>query len=780
VLTVKPQTIDLQQLKNYIRMKKIVFLLMLLCSTLFFTGTHAQVLRVSTSPATISSQIPGYLQITAINTKTIAYTPSVPAASITPIDEDSTFEIDKVYEYADVIAANITMANGNITSTTVGKVWTLRVNIPNALNIGLLFNQFNLSATAEMYVFDEARTVLDSCIKKADFTTSTASIGLMPITGNSIIIYIVELNNFGTFQSAVGSQNIEAGYQPMPGEDDIESGSWDEGSLQMMRVNVNCDPLVQCQQTKMPYARAVALFATNGSQGTGTLINNEANNGRAYFLTAFHIIDKNKNNILDASEIAALASAKFQFQFWRTHCNGSVNKQGIEFTGATIRASSKNTDVVLLELINQPGIGDMVNYAGYNRQSSPPADYNGFVIHHPDGKDMRITSVKKVKHWFWNSNFWTAHYSSGTVAKGSSGSALMNENGQIIGQLRSGWSSCSFTDFGDRYGELSHSWNGANLQTWLSPTQNLQATNLLNLTDIPINGPDIMGCNAPPTQYSTTPNLLDVTYTWSVSTGFQIISGQGTANVVISGLPGNQYAGSGTLTLTLNSPTKGRIRTYTVSKNFTVSTNNISGVYNSQTSLTTPLITEGKAIPKVLVPPTENPTCAAFQTKMTIPPTSTVTWSGSADPGVIWYQSGNDVVCFFSAVNQTASMYIYITNACGSFHASYFFRCVTMNSCGIQPLSTNAQISQIVLSPNPTNNTLQITLSENEINKKIKSQSSITEVRIIDKLGSLVLTQKYPVGNNRVNVNISSLKMDVYTIAIYNGKTWATEKFIKN
>ena len=82
--------------------------------------------------------------------------------------------------------------------------------IPNALNIGLSFSTFNLSSTAQMYIFNEARTVLDSAIIKSKFTYST-SIGIAPFKSNSIIIYIVEPGNFGTLQTAISIQNLEAG-----------------------------------------------------------------------------------------------------------------------------------------------------------------------------------------------------------------------------------------------------------------------------------------------------------------------------------------------------------------------------------------------------------------------------------------------------------------------------------------------------------------------------------------------------------------------------------------
>lgn len=130
-------------------MKKIIFLLLL---SLFSYFSKAQVLRITTSPTAIATQVPGYNEIVRINTKTFPYTPSTPFNSPTPVDEDSTTEDDKLYNYADVIPVSINITDGNITSTSFGKVWTLRINVPNARNVGFVFNQFNLSPTAEMYI----------------------------------------------------------------------------------------------------------------------------------------------------------------------------------------------------------------------------------------------------------------------------------------------------------------------------------------------------------------------------------------------------------------------------------------------------------------------------------------------------------------------------------------------------------------------------------------------------------------------------------------------------
>lgn len=154
--------------------------------------------------------------------------------------------------------------------------------------------------------------MLDSAIKKADFTSS-AIVNISSINGNGIVIFIVEKNNFSTFLSTISISKLIAGYQ-----DIFEVGEILSNPLE--RPSINCDPIVQGQPDKIPLSRTVARMITQISLTkagfcTGTLMNNKANNGRPYYLTAFHCVDINKNNVLEQSEIDALASSVFQFQF---------------------------------------------------------------------------------------------------------------------------------------------------------------------------------------------------------------------------------------------------------------------------------------------------------------------------------------------------------------------------------------------------------------------------------------------------------------------------------
>lgn len=58
-------------------------------------------------------------------------------------------------------------------------------------------------------------------------------------------------------------------------------------------------------------------------------------------------------------------------------------------------------------------------------------------------------------------------------------------------------------------------------------------------------------------------------------------------------------------------------------------------------------------------------------------------------------------------------------------------------------------------------------------------KKDISEIRIIDKSGNIKLKNTYGVGQKNVSLNISTLTPDVYTILVFDGRTWTSEKFIK-
>lgn len=729
-------------------MKKSIFLLLAIASTLVL---KAQVLTQATTPQNIANYIPGYSQVTTVNTVSFPYTPTTPAAAKTPVDGDTTTEDNGVYNYGTIIPTSVPLTSGNYTNTTSGKVWTVRISIPNALNIGLKFSLFKLAPGAEMYIYNDAKTVLKYKIKKADFTVSD-TVTFSPLTGNAVTVYVVEPGNFtATFQSNITIGKVVAGYLNVddvgPAGGTATLSASPEGTMGTM--GVDCIPLVMCSPY-MPSARAVArVFIprnSNFAACSGTLINNENNDGRAYFLTAYHCLDANKNGFLGASEIAALRGAIFQFQFWRTTCNGTINNAFIDFAGATLRASNRVTDVALLELLNPPGIGDGVNYAGWNRQTADPSSTSSFIIHHPRTQDMRFTKTRDVSTFVRGPNYWNAHYSTGVVARGSSGSALFNENTQIVGQLKGGWSSCTFTDFGDNYGKLSVSWGLANLQQWLSPAQNLMSTQNLILSGLEIQGASSIACNGGTGQYSV-PNLQGATYEWVVSANLRITSGLNTPTITVSNVSGGT---TGTITVTIRTPTKGRIRFLTINKSI------------------------GTGAPIVNISYSPNGSCNG----------STQTWSLNAtSPNTVtswqWTKDPSSTGSWYIHYPTSPNTMVDVSGGGGGISVTATSSCGT-NRNGVT-IYSNCPSFAIEASPNPA--TDEVTVTTEESSTMLKAQSNtvknkIYRLEIIDQYGITRKKFSYAAGVTSTRINVSDLISGTYIIHAYNGKAYTHKQIV--
>ena len=103
-------------------------------------------------------------------------------------------------------------------------------------------------------------------------------------------------------------------------------------------------------------------------------------------------------------------------------------------------------------------------------------------IHHPAVAEKRIsfdldpaTTTDVLSATVDNSADYLriATWDHGTTEGGSSGSALFNQNGRIVGQLYGGYAACGNTD-SDWYGRVSSSWEGGGtsstrLKDWLDP-----------------------------------------------------------------------------------------------------------------------------------------------------------------------------------------------------------------------------------------------------------------------------------------------------------------------
>jgi len=733
-------------------MKKTNVLLYLLCLSFF---AEAQYIIQATTPTYLTSRVPAYAQVTSYNTVTINYTPTVPPPPVTPIDDDTTHMFDDVDNFGDVLTTAYSIANGNVTTTSLGKVWTLKISIPNALNVGIHFSPLGLAPGAEMYIFTPDLSVLVDSVVRPLFTDTT-TVAIPSLSSNSVIIYILERGNTGAIKSTIGINQVVAGYEAIPPFG--SNGEIAKGVMPIAAVNsvspfgilgasVDCDPSIQCQPIKIPDGRCVARLVANGKGCTGTLINNERLDGRPYFLTALHCIDKNNDGFIDVNEINGLNFASLVFQYWRAACTGNPTTS-INFSGLTLRTYSRQSDFALLEMQEAPGIGDGVNYAGWNRVDNP-INNGPYILHHPQQKDMRITTPSRVVSWFWNGNYWSARYSSGTVDHGSSGAPLFNEFDEVAGQLSSGWSNCNFTAFGDRYGKLGMAWNSG-VSNFIAPIQNLTRQSILVTTPLSITGPSTISCGSS-VQFSV-PNFFNCTFTWTAGPNLTITSGANTSRITVTATAGN------------------------LSSNVQLHIHSASG-HNRDVNLNLPLTlsTNGPvaaAITNVNVAPVPN---TQIDVTSSIPGGSTATsYKFYVDNIVVKSGTGlpTNVVTLNGGGCGSHNVYLQLINNCGSSNSNKWFYTRTC--------------AAFVISPNPAtdfinirsvNTAPQTDVAVNSVQNSTAGNSEIAKIKtvtIYNTTAKIIRQQAYPSGVDEAKINIAGLATGTYWVKVNDGTSQET------
>ncbi|SFF48747.1 trypsin-like peptidase domain-containing protein [Thermoflexibacter ruber] len=306
----------------------------------------------------------------------------------------------------------------------------------------------------------------------------------------------------------------------------------------------------------------------NSKTCTGTLVNNEARNGRPYIITACHCIDTDGQSGLSQAERNNTANYIFSFRFRSSNCDGSQLDNQWQTTGAVFRMAHQASDIALIELNQQPPFD--INYMGWNVSASLPA--NTTVIHHENSQRQKISFSNNTTAF--TGNHYQVNYHSGATKGGSSGAAGFNATHQITGILSFGINGCSTIGqvLPDYYGRLSAAWLGGGtadtqLRAWLSPNQNLQS--MSHLIPSLISGVEQL-CAGSSTTY-TLPNLIaTMNATWTVSGNLTILS-QNRSSVTVTPASSSS-AGIGTITATVGGITS----TKTIQVNLPVSNQGVT------------------------------------------------------------------------------------------------------------------------------------------------------------------------------------------------------------
>lgn len=375
------------------------------------------------------------------------------------------------------------------------RIWRVRIQAKGAEGISLYFSQFNLPRGARMHAYSvDGQYVLGGFT--SDNNHESGKMATAHVLGDDIIVEYYE-PVYATGKGSFVIHEIGHGYK------DVR----DFGDSESCEVNVNCPE--GTGRTNQRNAVARILVRVGASQGwcSGTLINNVRQNCTPYFISAEHCA-------LSGSTFASTTDLNqwiFYFNYQGATCAnpGTQPSTAQSMTGATFRARSNDaggntgSDMLLLQLNSSPPAAYNVFYAGWDRNNT--ATTGGYGIHHPAGDIKKIstfTATTSSTSWggstpntHWGLSWVATASGHGVTEGGSSGSALFNSAGRMIGTLTGGGSSCSNRTAPDRYGKMSYHWqsNGTaadrRLSNWLDP-DNTGATTLDGIAAPCSAGPD--------------------------------------------------------------------------------------------------------------------------------------------------------------------------------------------------------------------------------------------------------------------------------------------------
>lgn len=442
-------------------------------------------------------------------------------------------------------------------------LWTITINVVNALSLDLVFDKFWLPTDGKLFVFNkQTRQVIGGITneflkgsKKNPFDFSTGI-----LVGDELTLEYYQPASINE-RPIISISKIYYGYRDIPFTIDVTKSFGESGNCQ---VNINCSEGQNWQKEKSAVARILVKLPYAEGWCSGSLINNSSYTFEPLFLTANHCLD----GAFDAINNPNLSQWVFYWDYEFPGCNNLMTEPTIRSTiGANVRANNDDSDFALLMLTQDPRNlnGFIPYYLGWDR--SGDSGIGGVGIHHPRGDVKKIATYNTtpINSTCRNQNFWmtgfieTALNHHSVMEPGSSGSPLINSQRKVIGQLLGpgNLDLCPEHLCGNNpelqrvsYGKFSVSWTGNNaidsrrrLRDWLSPNGlNPQTLNGNGIASISISS---QSCQGPFT--FTINNLpLESTVSWYAN-GLSPYSGTDTTFTASPVM----YAGTGYVSATV-------------------------------------------------------------------------------------------------------------------------------------------------------------------------------------------------------------------------------------
>jgi PKD repeat protein len=427
----------------------------------------------------------------------------------------------QIYKIAELIPTSISIENSGTWETLEDgtKIWRLQISSRGAKGLALYYKDFYLPQHTQLFLYNDNRKQLIGSFDYRNNPTMFPDFSTEIIQGEKVFLELIQT------PEATEDAHIEIfeisyifrGVSQLVGRYEDVKTPGGVGASQGCEVNINCPEGTNWQTQK----KGVAEYFTGTGLCSGTIVNNTANDGKPYFLTADHCGGSGTN----------FTGWQFYFNYEASGCTDPGSEPAYNtVTGATKRArGDQNTgsDFLLLELTTTQATLASYNvyYNGWDRSTT--ASTSGVSIHHPAGDIKKISTYTAAlvngtfgscpanAHWLAQ---WVATATDwGVTEGGSSGSPIFNSAKLVVGTLSGGASYCGAPtgSANDLYGKFDYHWltNGGTpadqLKPWLDPGNT-------GATTCPGFNPSATG-TAPVADFSGTPTTVavggTVTYT---------------------------------------------------------------------------------------------------------------------------------------------------------------------------------------------------------------------------------------------------------------------------
>ncbi len=428
----------------------------------------------------------------------------------------------------------VTLADGR-------KVWRAQMNMGDVPSLLFYYDQFALPKGVKFFLsnannkqilgaFTDNNNTPEGLFVTQEIQGGIVNLELDIESGVDVSAIKLHINKAGVMYRASSGLSLFGGNDDN-GTAAKPTGDPIAGNSSVCEINAVC-PAGQNYPEQRKATMRIIMPMGNNYIGfcTGTLVNNTKGDCTPYVLTATHC--EENNNKTDIT----FAQWLFYFNFEAPDCAGvgtAPNNQTLAGASFVARADYNHNvpyiygDFLLLKLNSKVPASFGAYFAGWNRATSLPSNSLYINFHHPAGDMKKLAVTNNIapngtfNQWNVQGTHWSVNFTTGGNEGGSSGSALFDVNGRIVGDLSGGSDqqgcNADTNSLGDQaifgkdavYSKISRNWeypegNGAlnaQLKNWLDPTN----TGAITTNSLAASAT----CNAPTTGITNRNSELD-------------------------------------------------------------------------------------------------------------------------------------------------------------------------------------------------------------------------------------------------------------------------------